>query len=151
MGILSTVPPSKIIQVSSRYGLSSTWSERHAAYVSGHGTFGLCDGIITRKGKAVICGSVIVLVVIPPTVREYDDHHAWCLHYAKGRCDGCIKRCPAGAVTSQGHNKKRCREYCFGPGKEYMREQFGFDEYICGLCQSGVPCESKSPVFSSVP
>ncbi|HWQ63635.1 MAG TPA: epoxyqueuosine reductase [Methanospirillum sp.] len=149
-GILAAVPPSKIIQISTKYGLASAWSERHAAYVSGHGTFGLCDGIITRKGKAVICGSVIAQVFIPPTEREYTDHHAWCLHYAKGRCEGCIKRCPAGAVTSQGHDKMRCMEYCFGPGKDYMREQFGFDEYICGLCQSAVPCESKNPVFSFV-
>lgn len=141
IGIRGTVPPSKIIQVSSRYGLASAWSERHAAYVSGHGTFGLCDGLITRKGKAVICGCVIAQVVIPPTTREYADHHAWCLHYAKGRCDGCIKRCPASAVNSRGHDKMRCREYCFGPGKDYMREQFGFDEYVCGLCQSAVPCE----------
>ena len=115
-------------------------------------TFGLCDGLITRKGKAVICGCVIAQVVIPPTTREYADHHAWCLHYAKGRCDGCIKRCPASAVNSRGHDKMRCREYCFGPGKDYMREQFGFDEYVCGLCQSAVPCESKKPgVFPLFP
>jgi epoxyqueuosine reductase len=29
---------------SARYGLASSWSERHAAYASGLGTFGLCQG-----------------------------------------------------------------------------------------------------------
>ena len=41
-----------------KYGLASTWSERHAAYVSGLGTFGLCDGLITPLGKAVRIGAV---------------------------------------------------------------------------------------------
>ena len=39
------------IGVSERYGLASRWSERHAAYVSGLGTFGLCDGLITPGEK----------------------------------------------------------------------------------------------------
>ena len=37
---------------SSNYGFASTWSERHAAYAAGLGTFGLCDGLITARGKA---------------------------------------------------------------------------------------------------
>ncbi|MFH0824461.1 MAG: epoxyqueuosine reductase, partial [Pseudomonadota bacterium] len=35
---------------SEKYVYSSNWSERHAAYASGLGTFGLCDGLITTKG-----------------------------------------------------------------------------------------------------
>ena len=48
----------------SRYGRASKWSERHAAYASGLGTFGLCDGLITPKGKAMRCGSVVANVKI---------------------------------------------------------------------------------------
>jgi epoxyqueuosine reductase len=44
---------------SGRYVFSSTWSERHAAYASGLGTFGLCDGLITPRGKAHRVGSVV--------------------------------------------------------------------------------------------
>jgi len=40
-------------KTSERFVFSSTWSERHAAYASGLGTFGLCDGLITPKGDAV--------------------------------------------------------------------------------------------------
>src|SRR4030042_3532138 len=41
---------------SERFGFASTWSGRHAAYAAGLGTFGLCDGLITAKGKAMRCG-----------------------------------------------------------------------------------------------
>jgi hypothetical protein len=40
----------------------------------------------------------------------------------------------------------RCREYCFGVTQPFIREQFGIDNYGCGLCQTGVPCESHNPV-----
>lgn len=134
------------IGLSGNYGLASSWSERHAAYVSGLGTFGLCDGLITPRGKAMICGSVIARIAIPPTSRPYMDHHAWCLYYAKSTCGICIKRCPAGAISEKGHDKNRCREYCFGVAQDYIHEKYHIDNYGCGLCQAGVPCESKNPV-----
>jgi len=36
------------LETSARRGEASRWSERHAAWVSGLGTFGLCDGLITE-------------------------------------------------------------------------------------------------------
>jgi Uncharacterized Fe-S protein len=130
---------------SEKYGLASTWSERHAAYVSGLGTFGLCDGLITERGKAMRCHSLIAKIPIPPTQRSYTDHHAYCLFYANGTCGACIKRCPAGAISASGHDKERCRQHCFGVAKPYIQRTFGIDDYGCGLCQTGVPCESRNP------
>ncbi len=46
---------------SERLVYSSTWSERHAAYASGLGTFGLCDGMLTPLGKAARRGAVATL------------------------------------------------------------------------------------------
>ena len=37
----------------------STWSERHVAYAAGLGTFGLSRGLITARGIAMRCGSVV--------------------------------------------------------------------------------------------
>lgn len=148
-GICAMAPvlsPAWKMGISEKYKNASSWSERHAAYVSGLGTFGLCDGLITEKGKAVICGSVIARMAIPPTKRPYADPHAWCLFYAKGSCNACIKRCPAGAISNTGHDKTRCREYAYGVGKTYIRKNYGIEQYGCGHCQSGVPCESKNPV-----
>jgi len=133
-------------KTSERYGYSSTWSERHAAHASGLGTFGLCDGLITPKGKAMRCGSVVANIQIPPTTRPYQDHHAYCLFFAKGTCKKCIQRCPAGAITEAGHDKRKCSDYMHPEIDEYVESHFGFKGYGCGLCQTGVPCESRNPV-----
>jgi epoxyqueuosine reductase len=127
-------------------GLASSWSERHAAYVCGLGTFGLCDGLITERGKAVVCMSLIVDAVMPATVRRYSDLHANCLFFRDGTCGRCIGRCPAGAISEQGHDKDLCRHQCFDIALPFIREQYGLDEYACGLCQTGVPCETSDPV-----
>lgn len=148
-GYEAVAPSNSQLQVvgkSEKYGLASSWSERHAAYVSGLGTFGLCDGLITERGKAMVCRSVIAKIRIPPTPRPYSDHHANCLFYAKGTCGVCIRRCPAGAISAAGHDKEKCMNHCFGVAKPYMRSHFGIDDYGCGLCQTGVPCESLNPV-----
>jgi epoxyqueuosine reductase len=145
-----TVAPSRSplwsMKTSEQYGLSSTWSERHAAYVSGLGTFGLCDGLITPAGKAMRCGSVISLISISPSRRAYKDHNEYCLFFSKGTCGKCIERCPAGAVTKEGHNKEACRNYLFSVTAPYAISHFGIEAYGCGLCQTGVPCESKIPL-----
>jgi epoxyqueuosine reductase QueG len=134
-------------KMSERYGLSSTWSERHAAFASGLGTFGLCDGLITPVGKAMRCGSVVAHIQIPPSQRPYKDHHDYCLFFAKGICGKCADRCPAGAISREkGHDKEKCRAYVSGLTKEYVLSHFGFESYACGFCQVGVPCESGIPV-----
>jgi epoxyqueuosine reductase QueG len=139
-------------KTSDRYGLASSWSERHVAYASGLGTFGLCDGLITPKGKAVRCGSVVAHIRIPPTNRPYNHHQAYCLFFTKGLCGQCIRRCPAGAITEAGHDKVRCQNYLRPMVADYARQLFGLegDAYGCGLCQTGVPCESKIPTESDV-
>lgn len=131
---------------SERFTIASTWSERHAAYASGLGTFGLCDGLITSKGKAMRCGSVVANIKIPAAKRPYHDHHAYCLFFSKGTCGECIRRCPVGAVTPAGHDKLKCRDYLFSDTVNYAKSHFGFDGYGCGLCQTGVPCESMVPL-----
>lgn len=135
-------------EASERYVFASTWSERHAAYASGLGTFGLCDGLITPLGKAVRVGSVIARIRIPPTGRPYKDHHEYCLFYSRGLCKKCIARCPVGALSEAGHDKKKCRSHVRPVTEEYVKAHYGFDGYGCGLCQTGVPCESKIPLPS---
>jgi epoxyqueuosine reductase len=130
---------------SPKYGFASKWSERHAAYAAGLGTFGLCDGLITPKGKAHRVGSVVANLVVPVTARPYDDHHAYCLFFYDGSCTGCRKRCPVGAITDEGHNKDKCWNHARVTCAKYVKENYGFDGYGCGLCQTRVPCESGIP------
>ncbi len=147
-GIEAVAPmlsPSWERKMSERFGFASTWSERHAAHASGLGTFGLCDGLITPRGQAMRCGSVIARMQIPPTPRPYKDHHAYCLFFSRGTCGKCIERCPADAVTKSGHDKMKCKAY-LDITKEYVTANFGFEGYGCGFCQTGVPCESRIPL-----
>ena len=51
---------------SPRIGWASNWSERHAAYACGLGAFGLSDGLITAKGKAMRLGSLITDLTLRP-------------------------------------------------------------------------------------
>jgi ferredoxin len=129
---------------SEKYGFASTWSERHAAYAAGLGTFGLSDGLITPKGKAHRAGSVVANVAITPSVRPYKDHHAYCLFYANRTCGACIKKCPVEAISEKGHDKRKCSSY-LDKTHVYVETHYGFKGYGCGLCQVGVPCESRKP------
>ena len=132
-------------RASEHYGFASNWSERHAAFVSGLGTFGLCDGLITPVGKAIRSGSVIANISVEPTPRPYHDHHQYCLFYSKSICERCIERCPAGAITAKGHDKEKCSNYQRSVTAPHNKAQYGLAGGGCGLCQSGVPCESKIP------
>ncbi|MDH3327668.1 MAG: epoxyqueuosine reductase [Desulfobulbaceae bacterium] len=127
------------------YAPCSNWSERHAAYAGGLGTFGLCDGLITLVGKAVRVGSVIALLDIPPSPRPYSDHHAYCLHYTHDTCRECISRCPVNAISEKGHDKKRCMQYTEETMNKYIHDRYNLDTYACGLCQAGVPCTEGIP------
>ncbi len=133
-------------QESARYGFASKWSERHTAYATGLGTFGLSDGLITPAGKAMRCGSVVARLPVAPAMRQYDKHNAYCLYYINGSCGKCIKRCPAGAISHSGHDKKRCAEYIMTKTAPYVEEKLGEVVSSCGLCQVGIPCESGIPL-----
>lgn len=126
-------------------GLASTWSERHAAYAAGLGTFSLNDGLITAKGIAHRCGSVITDLSLVPTPRTAAGHRSNCLYYRDGSCGACIKRCPAGALSWQGHDKQACLGYVYGAVPAAVGKEYGVPQIGCGLCQTGVPCEAQIP------
>ncbi len=130
---------------SKKYGYASTWSERHTAYVSGLGTFGLCDGLITSVGKAIRCGSVITNIPVKLTQKPYVNHNEYCLFFQKGSCMICAKRCPAKAINQNGHNKNACMEYQKKYVRPYVRKKYNLKTTSCGLCQTKVPCQSGIP------
>ena len=127
------------------YAPCSNWSERHAAHASGLGTFGLCDGLITPRGKAMRTGSVVAGIDVPPTPRPYRDHHAYCLYYSHNTCGDCIPRCPVQAIGPNGHDKKKCQAYTEGRMPAFAKETYGIDIPACGLCQVDVPCMDCIP------
>lgn len=130
---------------SEKYGYASTWSERHTAYVCGLGTFGLSDGLITSVGKAMRCGSVVAKVDIESTKRSYTAHNEYCLFYKNGSCMKCAERCPANAISNKGHDKHKCRDYQRNVAGKHIEQRYNIDSRYCGICQFGVPCESRIP------
>ena len=130
---------------SSKVGLASNWSERHVAYACGLGTFGLSDGLITAKGKAMRVGSVVTDLPLAPSQKIYPHHRANCLYYFNHTCKACAARCPAGAITSKGHDKDKCYGYSFGVATRDRGAAYGVKITGCGLCQTGVPCEFEIP------
>ena len=112
----------------------SNWSERHIAYLCGLGTFGLSKGLITEKGMAGRFTSIILDEKILPDERPYTEVYEYCIH-----CGACIRRCPAGAITEQEKDHTVCRPWLLQMAQRYA------PRYGCGLCQTGVPCESRNP------
>lgn len=131
-------------------GLASNWSQRHIAYAAGLGTFSLSDGFITPKGIAIRAGSVVCDLTLAPSPMIYRDHLENCLFYRDGSCRRCMERCPAGAITEQGHDKNKCEDFLAREQKAILaklgREEGYIGRYVgCGLCQTKVPCEARIP------
>ena len=132
--------------IDERVGFASSWSERHAAYAAGLGTFSLNDALITPRGIAHRVGSVVVNLKLEPTPRTYENYRANCLFFNSGTCGTCIKRCPSGALSESGHDKNACSTYVYATCIEGLREEYGIDVTTgCGLCQTGVPCSMRIP------
>ena len=130
-----------------KVGWASSWSEHHAAYACGLGTFSLNDGFITAKGMAIRVGSVVTLLKLTPSDKRYQYPKENCLVFRNEKCGKCIPRCPAGAITEKGHDKDKCREYIHSETLDAKRKEYGIENPppACGLCQTRVPCESSIP------
>ena len=122
------------------FGLYSNWSERHAAYAAGLGTFGLNKSLITAAGCAGRFGSAVTSLEITPTPRPYQDHFSYCPWLTRGACGACIERCPSGAITEEGKDKAACSRYIDDVVKPLFTPRYG-----CGKCQTTVPCEDRIP------
>ncbi len=130
--------------------ITSNWSERHACFAAGMGTFGLSRGLITQAGMAVRVGTVVTDLPLVPTPRAYSSPYEHCLFLSLGECGRCMERCPAGAITPQGQDKRSCQEHQAASLRRRGRS-LGLGRRItglhlsCGLCQTGVPCEDGVP------
>lgn len=122
----------------------SNWSERHAAYAAGLGTFGLSKGLITKKGMAGRFGSVITDAVFEADKRPYTDPFEYCI-----MCGACQVRCPAKAIDKTrgcalGKDQTICKKYLddtfLPPHGPNQRKRYG-----CGKCQVATPCSSGIP------
>lgn len=114
----------------------SNWSERHAAFIAGLGTFSLNDSLITSLGAAGRFGSVIVNLEFKPKPRPYQEIEEYCT-----KCGACINRCPPQAITENGKDNECCSQYL------HKILELNKPRYACGKCQTAVPCEYRNPTL----
>ncbi len=121
--------------------LASTWSHRHMCFAAGLGSFGLSDGFINERGKAMRCGSFVINHKLPSDAdKRAASRREHCI-----KCGQCVKRCPVGAITmEEGHDKKKCYDKVFST-IPYIGEHYKIPIYSCGLCQVGVSCSDGIP------
>ena len=147
--------------VFTKRNLYSNWSERHIAFAAGLGTFSLHEGLITNVGCNVRLGSIITDCPLDITPRKNDDPYSNCLFYVNGNCRECIDKCPANAITEDGHNKILCNNYRLKVSRKmvprlqtYLKPHFRRinNEWTeesypvgCAFCQFGVCCMDKNP------
>ncbi|MDU9376701.1 hypothetical protein McpSp1_13260 [Methanocorpusculaceae archaeon Sp1] len=111
--------------------LISNWSHRHFAVIAGLGTFGVNNMLITRMGCCGRVSSFAASIQVEPDVPLEEE---LCLYKQKGTCGKCFERCPAGALSPDGFDRKRCFAVCMENEALYP----GCD--VCGKCGVGVPC-----------
>jgi len=112
----------------------SNWSERHAAYIGGLGTFSRNRALITKRGIAGRFCSVITDIKLTPDKREYRGLYDNC-----AMCGACQKFCPVDAINEYGKSHIPCKKFL----DEIKAEHPPW--YGCGKCQAGMPCESGIP------
>lgn len=112
----------------------SNWSERHAAFIAGLGTFSLNRSLITQKGAAGRFGSVIVDLELEPEPRPFKEVDEYC-----NKCGECVDRCPSQAITENGKDNESCSQFL---NKILEKNK---PRYACGKCQTAVPCEYSKP------
>lgn len=114
----------------------SRWSQRHVAYLAGHGTFGLNNMLISDVGSVGRYFSLITTLECQPDEPVTTER---CLWKRDGSCGLCAKRCAAGALTTEGFDRFKCLAQCL-----VNMERFpGAD--VCGKCTVELPCSYEIP------
>ena len=109
----------------------SRWSQRHVAYIAGHGTFGMNNMLISDKGCVGRYTSVITTIPAPVDPIPTEER---CLYKKNGSCGLCFKRCRVGALTPEGFDRFKCLAQCLENERLYP----GAD--VCGKCIVELPC-----------
>ena len=101
-------------------------SMKHAAYLSGIGTFGKSTLLLNKDfGNRLVVGCVLTDLPIESDPMAAD--------ICPDGCDVCIKSCPVGAISNVGVEQKPCRINC------YHKNKRGFDTVDCTRCRTACP------------
>ena len=122
--------------------LQINMTPNNVAIISGLGTFGLNNMLITDKGCCGRIGSFITDLKLEPTKRKTGES---CLYKHMGTCTKCVARCVNEALTVDGFDRHKCYEMCLY--NDNLHSGIGLCD-VCGKCLVGVPCATVNPVKS---
>ncbi len=117
--------------------LKSNWSYRHIAEITGLGSFGINNILITEKG---CCGRLGTFVTDLPVEKETTPLKEYCIAKKNGNCGACQKKCVKDAFSEEGFDRFSCFEMCVENGELY--KSLG-EAWVCGKCLVGLPCSVK--------
>lgn len=115
--------------------LKSDWSQRHIAWLAGHGTFGINNMLISDLGS---CGRYFSVVTSLPVTPGQPVEEERCLYKRDGSCHVCIDRCPVDAFSKDGF----ARADCFERLLENRTDKIPGAQ-VCGKCDVGLPCSFR--------
>ena len=113
---------------------STNWAERHVAFVTGLGTFGLGTNFISKAGT---CGRLVSIITdweTPPDEKDYVGIYDYC-----SQCKACFRACPADALFDGGKTVKKCSEFIRKMTSDATPPRVG-----CGKCMAGMPCQTSN-------
>ena len=107
--------------------LSATWSDTSAGVISGLGTFGTNNMLITERGSGGRLGTVLTSATLQATTKAPQRK---CPYPEDGSCGLCLQICPSKALRP---DKMIARADCeYEAGKDNKA-------YVCGKCISICP------------
>ena len=112
----------------------SYWSQRHVAYIAGHGTFGLNNMLISDQGCVGRYYSLVTDLDLPPDPVLTEER---CLYKKDGSCALCVQRCPTEALSTQGFKRLQCLAQCRHNAALYAGAK------VCGKCVVELPCSHR--------
>jgi len=125
--------------------LMARWSHKHLAHLSGLGRFGTHFMIITPSGVCGRFGSLVTEADIGENPLVTAEHT--CLLKAGKPCGKCIERCPVGALTADGFDRRKCWERLNENRDtlDYLSD-LPASTHVCGKCAAMLPCSFNNPV-----
>lgn len=122
--------------------LKSHWSHKSIAVLSGIGSFGLHQLVITDAGCAGRFGSLVLDIELPINKPPKAER---CEYFVTGACLDCVLACPVDAISEdKPFDRVACWVQCQKNG-EFFRD-LGDEVHICGKCAVLGPCSLESAV-----
>lgn len=123
--------------------LMSRWSHKHLGHLAGLGRFGVNCQLITPAGCTGRLGSLV-------TTADLGDHPLTqaaehCLHRRGRKCLACVRRCPAGALSADGFDRRTCYAHLQQAQAQPDFADLPRPSDVCGKCQVMLPCSFGIP------